>query len=203
MPRVSVLLPLYRPHIPFLKEAIACLKAQTFTDFEAILFNQPWDCDVLGEIREDITDPRFRFIQSDLLRGIGANCATLMYGIARDAGVLPPGAPMPKWYSPQLHVHSREERLVESVKLCGGVLIPDAIVKPGDVVAYLTGKSHGHLAMVIEWDRCIVQTHKATGAQYGHGREGRLRGCRMEFYSLWAPTSTPNPPGKGDLPHNA
>lgn len=136
------------------------------------------------------------------IRGAGANCATLMYGIARDAGVLPPGAPMPKWYSPQLHVHSREERLIESVKLCGGVLIPEELVKPGDVVAYLTGKSHGHLGMIVEWDRKIVQTHKATGCEYGHGREGRLRACRLEFYTLWPP-STLNTPEKGALTEHA
>ncbi len=125
------------------------------------------------------------------LRGIGANCATLMWAIYRDAGVLPKEAPMPRWYSPQLHIHSPEERLIESIKQCGGALILEDQVKPGDVVAYLTGRSHGHLAMIIEWDRKIIQTHKATGAQYGHGREGRLSGVRLEFYSLWAPTKTP------------
>ena len=124
------------------------------------------------------------------LRGAGANCATLMYGIARDAGVLPPGMPEPRWYSPQLHVHSREERLISSVLACGCVEITEGQVKPGDVIAYLTGKSHGHLAMVIEYPRKIIQTHKATGCQYGHAHEGRLAGCMRKYFSLWPPLET-------------
>src|ERR1700761_4113236 len=64
-------------------------------------------------------------------RGVGANCATLMFGIARDAKVLPPNFPEPHWYSPQLHVHSPEERLIANIKRCGGREIQESQVKPG------------------------------------------------------------------------
>jgi len=127
------------------------------------------------------------YAESGALRGAGANCATLMWGIARDAGVIPPDTPMPRWYSPQFHAHNREERLIKSVLGCGCVEITESQVKPGDVIAYLTGQSHGHLAMVIEYPRKIIQTHKATGAQYGHANEGRLAGCKKKFFSLWKP----------------
>lgn len=73
MPTVSVLLPLYRPRIAYLREALACLQAQTFTDFEAILVHQPWDRDVRKEIEDFLTDKRFRFIQGDTERTIGEN----------------------------------------------------------------------------------------------------------------------------------
>ena len=133
------------------------------------------------------------------IKQAGANCATLMYGIARDAGVLPPGTPEPKWYSPQFHAHHPEERLIKSVLGCGAVEITEEQLKPGDVIAYLTGQSHGHLAMVIEYPRKILQTHKATGAQYGHAFEGRLRACKRRYFSLWKPSepSTPTTPEKG------
>jgi cell wall-associated NlpC family hydrolase len=124
------------------------------------------------------------------IRGVGANCATLMYGIARDAGVLPSDMPEPRWYSPQLHAHSREERLIKSVLGCGCVEISESQVKPGDVIAYLTGLSHGHLAMVIEYPRKVIQTHKATGCEYGHALEGRLAGCKRLYFSLWKPPET-------------
>ena len=124
------------------------------------------------------------------LRGIGANCATLMYGIARDAGVLAPSVQQPRWYSPQAHVHSREERLISSVIACGCIEISEDRLKPGDVIAYLTGQSHGHLAMVIEYPRKVIQTHQATGCQYGHANEGRLAACRRHYFSLWKPPET-------------
>jgi glycosyltransferase involved in cell wall biosynthesis len=73
MPTVSVLLPLYHPRIDYLREALQCLKNQTFTDFEAILLNQPWDQDVRGKIEDFLSDGRFRFIQSETIRGIGEN----------------------------------------------------------------------------------------------------------------------------------
>jgi glycosyltransferase involved in cell wall biosynthesis len=73
MPTVSVLLPLYRPRIDYLREALTCLKEQSFTDFEAILVNQPWDRDVRKEIEEFFTDGRFRFIQGDTEKTIGEN----------------------------------------------------------------------------------------------------------------------------------
>ena len=121
------------------------------------------------------------------LRGVGANCATLLYGIARDAGTLAPEVGEPKWYSPQLHAHSPEERLIESIKACGCVEIREDQVKPGDVVAYLTGMSHGHLGLIIEWPRKILQTTQLHGCQYAHGKGGRLAGCKMRFFSLWTP----------------
>lgn len=133
-----------------------------------------------------------KYTESGCIRGAGANCAMLLYGIARDAGVIPQDTPEPKWYSPQLHAHSREERLVKNVLGCGCFEITEDQVKPGDVIAYLTGKSHGHLAMVIEYPRKIIQTHKATGCQYGHAFEGRLRGCRRKYFSLWPPENGDN-----------
>lgn len=143
--------------------------------------------------------------ETGCIKGAGANCATLMYGVARDAGVLGPDATEPKWYSPQFHAHHPEERLIKSVLGCGAVEITEEQLKPGDVIAYLTGQSHGHLAMVIEYPRKILQTHKATGAQYGHAFEGRLRACKRRYFSLWSPssTTTPDPPEKGEPAHNA
>lgn len=123
------------------------------------------------------------------IAGAGANCAMLMYGIYRDAGVLAPESPEPRWYSPQFHVHNPEERLIANILSCGGSEIKEAEVKPGDVVAYLSGKGHGHLAMVIEWPRKVLQSTQMAGCQYAHGTGGRL-GARRKFYSIWGPLRT-------------
>jgi len=121
------------------------------------------------------------------IAGAGANCAMLMYGIYRDAKVLPSDFEEPHWYSPQLHVHSPEERLIFNIEKCGGREVLESEVKPGDVVAFLTGRSHGHLAMVVEWPRKIIQSTQRGGCQYSHGKGGRTAGCRVKFYSLWPP----------------
>jgi hypothetical protein len=133
-----------------------------------------------------------RYTNSGCLRGCGANCAMLLYGIARDAGVIAPEVPEPAWYSPQLHAHSREERLLKNIAQCGAVEILEDDAKPGDVVAYLTGQSHGHLALIVSWPLRIIQTTQANGCQYAHGREGTLAGCSMKFYSLWPPVRKAN-----------
>lgn len=122
---------------------------------------------------------------SGCIRGVAANCAMLMYGIARDAGVLPPDAREPKWYSPQFHIHQREERLIDRVMGYQLTEISESDVRPGDIVAYLTGMSHGHLGLVVEWPTKIVQTTQAHGCQYGHGLQGALAHCNRRFFSLW------------------
>ena len=133
------------------------------------------------------------------LKGCGVNCAMLMYAIAHEAGVIPPDAPEPRWYSPQLHIHSPEERLIENVKACGCVEIKESQLKPGDVVAYLTGQSHGHLALVYEWPRKVLHSTKPKGCHFGHGNGGAIAGCRKKFFTLFpslAPTSLPPESGE-------
>lgn len=73
MPRVSILMPLYRPKIEYVRQALACVRAQTFIDYEVILLNQPGGDAVRASIADFLDDPRYRFIQGDTLRTIGAN----------------------------------------------------------------------------------------------------------------------------------
>lgn len=83
MARVSVLIPAYKPKAEYLRQALASLVAQTETDWECIIHNQPWTEDIREQIAEYLTDPRVRFIQSDQLRTIGGNWnACLPYATA-------------------------------------------------------------------------------------------------------------------------
>jgi len=121
------------------------------------------------------------------LKGAGTNCAMLMWAIAREAGAIPADTPEPRWYSPQLHAHSREERLISNVLGCGCHEIREDQVQPGDVVAYLTGLSHGHLALIVDWPHRVIQSSAPRGCQYSHGKGGRVAGCRMKFFTLFPP----------------
>ena len=121
------------------------------------------------------------------MRGVGANCAQLLYGVYQGAGVLPDGTE-PRWYASQLHVHSREERLVEYVKAYGAVEIAESGVGPGDIILYLTGQSHGHAAIVIEYPERMVHTLKTTGCCYGHcTKEGRVAQFDRRYFTVWKP----------------
>jgi cell wall-associated NlpC family hydrolase len=123
--------------------------------------------------------------QSARLRGVGANCATLIYGIALDAGVLPPDAQEPRFYTPQFHQHSRENRLIDYITAYGAVEIYETEVKPGDIVAYMSGQSYGHLGVIIEMPRKIVQTTSARGCEYAHLNDGVLAHCPKRYFTLW------------------
>lgn len=119
------------------------------------------------------------------IRGIGANCAMLLYGVASGAGVLAPDAPPPRWYTPQLHQHTKEERLVEYVKAYGAREIAEAEVGPGDIVLYRNGLSYGHAAIVVSWPDTIVHTTQRTGCVYAHGKhEGRLAQMDRRYFTL-------------------
>lgn len=120
------------------------------------------------------------------IRGVGANCAQLVFGIYKNAGVLAPDAPEPRWYAPQLHVHSREERLIEYIKAYGGVEISEDEAKPADLIVYKTGQSHGHGAIIVDFPARMVHTLPMTGCTYGHcTSEGRVAQCARRYFTLW------------------
>ena len=73
MARVSVLMPVYKPKVEYFRQALDSLFAQTETDWECIIHNQPWDFDLQGALAEYLHDPRVKFFQGDTVRTIGEN----------------------------------------------------------------------------------------------------------------------------------
>lgn len=119
------------------------------------------------------------------IRGVGANCAMLLYGVAKGSGILPPDAKEPRWYTSQLHVHSKEERLMEYIKAYGAVEVSEEKIGPGDIVLYKSGLSHGHAGIIIDWPGLIVHTTKATNCCYAHGtNEGFLASKKRRYFTL-------------------
>lgn len=77
-------MPTYRPKVEYLTQALDTLFAQTETDWECVIHNQPWDpassasadyavASLKEQLANYLKDPRVRFIQSDTLRTIGGN----------------------------------------------------------------------------------------------------------------------------------
>jgi cell wall-associated NlpC family hydrolase len=117
------------------------------------------------------------------IKGVGVNCAMFIWGVAKAAGIVPTGAKEPRWYTPQLATHSKEERLIAYVTAYGAVEV--ATPKPGDLVLYRTGLSHGHAGIVIDWPEKIIHALPPHGVQMGHGDEGKLGKFERRFFTLF------------------
>lgn len=121
---------------------------------------------------------------SGRIKGVGVNCAWFLYSVAFNARVIDPLTPSPKWYTPQFATHSREERLIEYVLAYGAREVTENQLKPGDIVLYKSGLSHGHAALVIDWPT-IMHVMLAHGCHKGNAREGVLGRYSMRFFTLW------------------
>lgn len=120
------------------------------------------------------------------IKGVAVNCAQLLYGVAKNAGVLADDAPEPRWFSSQLPFHTKDERIVQYVMAYGAVEIEESEVQPGDIVMYKIGNAHGHAAIVIDWPTRILHCCSPNGCYEGHGvREGFLSGKHRRYFTLW------------------
>jgi cell wall-associated NlpC family hydrolase len=118
------------------------------------------------------------------IKGVGVNCAQLLYGVAKDAGAIPEDAPEPRWFTSQFALHQKDERIIDYIKEYGCHEISQSEVQYGDIVVYKTGKSHGHAAIIIDWPETIVHAMPHAGCQKSHARGGVLGGYTMRFFSV-------------------
>jgi cell wall-associated NlpC family hydrolase len=121
---------------------------------------------------------------SGAVKGVGVNCAQFLYLVAKNAGVIPADAPLPRWYTPQLATNSKEERLVAYVKSYGATEISEAEVKTGDIVLYKSGQAHGHAAIVLDWPE-IIHVMPGVGCQMGTFDEGKIGALSRRYFTLW------------------
>ena len=135
-------------------------------------------------VQEALTWRRTPYHASGNVKGVGTNCAQFIYGAAKNAGVFPPGTPEPRWYTPQLATHSREERLIGYLLAYGAREIAEHEVRPGDVVVYRSGQAHGHIALVVEWPT-IIHALAPAGCQLGNVDDGQLGGMTRKYFSFW------------------
>ncbi len=118
------------------------------------------------------------------LKGVGVNCSQFAFQVALASGVLPADAPNPRWYTPQLATHSKEERLIAYVESYGAREISEREAKTGDIVLFRSGHAHGHMAIVLDWPQ-IIHVLPPHGCQMGSVDEGRLGGMSRKCFTLW------------------
>lgn len=73
MPTVSVLVPTYKPKEQHLTETLESLRAQTETDWECIICDEPTEVDTHAMVMDYLVDERFRFYKNEKCLGIGGN----------------------------------------------------------------------------------------------------------------------------------
>jgi len=118
------------------------------------------------------------------VKGAGSNCAMFLFRVGQNAGAIPAEAPHPRWFTPQLATHSKEERLIAYLEAYGAKEIYESEVKTGDVILYKSGMAHGHAALVLEWPR-IIHIMPIHGCQMGNVDDGKLGAFSRRYFTLW------------------
>jgi len=116
------------------------------------------------------------------VKGHGADCGQLIYGVYRACGLVPE-MQLPRDYSLQVSLHRASTEYVDLVARYFRE-IPEADVQPGDLVIYKLGHAFAHGAIVIEWPRYIVQAEGRHGVSGAHGSKSPLfRHAERKFFT--------------------
>jgi glycosyltransferase involved in cell wall biosynthesis len=73
MPKISVLVPTYKPNPQHLSETVESLRAQSETDWECIICDEPTEIDTHAMVMDYLVDERFSFHKNKKCLGIGGN----------------------------------------------------------------------------------------------------------------------------------
>lgn len=73
LPRVSVLVPTYKPNPLHLSEALESVRAQSEQDWECIICDEPTEVDTHAMVMDYLIDDRFQFHTNEKCLGIGGN----------------------------------------------------------------------------------------------------------------------------------
>lgn len=82
------------------------------------------------------------------VKHVGVDCAMFVVGVAQNVGLLSHSEIMPV-YSPEWHLHNREERLIQILEdfNCKEINTSDAL--PGDIFTFKFGRCASHLAFIL------------------------------------------------------
>lgn len=118
-----------------------------------------------AEIRQAIVDEAKTWLETPYhhqgrVKGVGVDCAQLVAGIAEALGFIEPGTAIPHDYSPEWHIHNREEVLLANLRAfgCTEVEAPEL----GDILCFKYGRAVGHLG-IYAGDGMMVHAAIQTG----------------------------------------
>ena len=123
------------------------------------------------------------------VKGAGTDCGQLIYGVYRALNLIPV-TPLPKDYSLQVAQHHSSTEYMELIDKFFQA-VPEAEVKPGDLVCYKIGLAVAHAAIIVTWPGFIIQAELRHGVSGSHGTKNPalrerhyLQGCVCEFRTL-------------------
>lgn len=141
---------------------------------------------IVAEAKSWIGTP---YVDGAKVKKAGCDCGQLLIGVYAGAGAIEDFDT--GYYSPQHHIHSKEERYMGFV-LRYAKEIPGSPL-PGDIVMFKIGKVYAHGGIVIGWPRIIhvfrlakVMIEDVSLCTIG-GRG--LANLPRKFFSLWPPES--------------
>lgn len=90
------------------------------------------------------------YVHQESAKNIGVDCAGLVIGVALNTGIITPEekAKVPT-YSPEWHMHNRDEKLVGILLDFGCKEIPVAKAKAGDIITFIFGRVNSHLGILV------------------------------------------------------
>src|SRR5208282_3228832 len=150
------------------------------------------------EQRTKIVEEAFHWVRAKTpyrgwssIKGAGADCGQLLYGVFRDTGHLPDDLPLPKDYSLHVAQHRKSTEYVDVVATYMRE-IPEAEALPGDVVIVKIGLAYAHGALIVRWPGCIIHAVANRGVSCSHGTTApMLRKRPKRFFTLKEEYCTP------------
>ena len=117
------------------------------------------------------------------LKGNGADCGQLIYGVFRALDHVPV-TKLPRDYSLQISKHRASTEYVELISKFFRE-IPETEVKPADLVVYKLGLAFAHAAIIVEWPRYIIQAVERSGVSAQHGvKNPTFQHAARKFFTL-------------------
>lgn len=118
------------------------------------------------------------------MKGAGADCGQLLYGVYRETGHLPVDLPLPKDYNLHVAQHRKSREYVDVVATYMRE-ITEAEVLPGDVVIVKIGLAYAHGALIVKWPSIIIHAIANRGVSFSHGTNAPLlRKKAKRFFTL-------------------
>lgn len=114
------------------------------------------------------------------MKGCGADCGQLLYGIYRNCGLLPE-LNLPKDYSIQVAQHRASTEYVDLVAAHMRE-ITEAEVLPGDVVLYKLGLAYAHGGLIVSWPEYVIHAIAHSGVVAHHAAS--FKRAARRFFTL-------------------
>ena len=135
---------------------------------------------VIEEAREWLRTPYHHMAR---VKGVGADCLTLLAEVYARAGVIS-HVEVP-FYPPDWNLHRDAERYLNGVtQYAREVPAGDnnILAQPGDIAVFKFGRCFAHGAIVVEWPRLIHAWHNA-GVVYAEATQGQLAGRPVRIFN--------------------